>query len=259
MSLTGIDTLALNRAVGDGWCLLARGALRGESLLVRAGSAGIGGEEVIAMNWAVVHGPDGVPEAIGAFAQRMRDRAIPGLICVAAAAAAEARPAAQELALAPGDPIPLMVCPRDGFRPGAARHPAEHVTSEAGAREVAEALAESFAVPIEACAAFLGTSWRDSPEVDLFMSRVDGQAAAALATARVGEIVGVYAMGTRPDLRRRGAGAAVLTAAMRHHVARGAQAFVLQASSLGEPLYRALGYETVEQASVWLILPGQTR
>ena len=257
MAFTDEEALALNRAVGDGWSLLAGGARRGESIIMRGGSAGISGEPTVVMNWAVVQGPEGVEDALRAIVLRLRERAVPGIVCVGARAAAEAAPVARELGLAADHPVPLMVCGTEGFAPGEARCVAEHVTSAAQASEVAETLAAAFGLELDLCVGFLGKSWRVTPGVDLFLSRIEGRATAALATARVEDTVGVYAMGTRPDRRRRGAGAAALSAAMQFHLDHGASLFVLQASALGEPLYRSLGYEKVEDAAVWVVMPEQ--
>ena len=56
------------------------------------------------------------------------------------------------------------------------------------------------------------------PGADIFAAGHDGEPVAVAGTGRLGDIVGVYAVGTRQAQRRRGAAAAAMTAAMDHHV-----------------------------------------
>ena len=253
-----LDPLALARALGIAWSLVTRGSYRGESIMLPGGSAGFAGEQFLPTNWAVVHGPDGVDGAVRSFAGRLRERELPGLIAVSPAAAEQAAPPARDLRLTPDEPVPLMVCTPDSFSP-----PAEarglRVARAGDARAVAaiaDVLADAFGAPYDACRGYIGTSRRDTPGVDFFLANLEGRGAAALTTARVADTVGVFALGTRPDQRRQGAAAAALTSAMRYHLERGATTFVLQTSTMGRLLYRSLGYEVVEEAVTWLVLPG---
>jgi len=252
-----VDPLSLARALGIAWSLVTRASLRGESILLRGGSAGLAGEQFLPTNWVVVHGPEGVDAAVRAFAGRLRAHELPGLIAVSPAVAELAEPAARELRLAPDEPVPLMACPAEAFRPRT--HSVDvsvvRAVDDRDVEAVADVLADAFGAPYDACRGYLGTSRRDTPGVDFFLARVEGRGAAALTTARVDDVVGVFAMGTRPDERRQGAAAAALTGAMRYHLDRGAAMFVLQTSAMGRPLYKSLGYEVVEEAATWLVLP----
>jgi GNAT superfamily N-acetyltransferase len=81
----------------------------------------------------------------------------------------------------------------------------------------------------------------------IFIGRLDGRAAATSIAVRTGEVSGVYAVGTVEDARRRGLGTAVTWACIDAARAWGSDAVVLQASEMGLPLYRAMGFETVVQ------------
>nr|WP_223244860.1 GNAT family N-acetyltransferase [Streptomyces sp. CBMA156] len=77
-----------------------------------------------------------------------------------------------------------------------------------------------------------------------WLGRVDGRVAGTCLTYDDGQATGVYWVATMPDWRGRGVARAVLRAALAHaHPDRPA---TLVATSLGEPLYRKLGF--VEQA-----------
>lgn len=79
----------------------------------------------------------------------------------------------------------------------------------------------------------------------------DGAPVACAATLAAG-VIGVYAVGTLPDSRRRGYGEAV----MRHAIARAAEdsgfaGSSLQASQAGFHLYRMMGYQPLARYAVF--------
>ena len=260
MSSSELDPLALARTLGLAWALVTRTSTRGESLLLPGGSAGLAGEQLLPTNWVVVHGPEGVERAVRAFAGRLRERELPGLIAVSPAVAAQAATVARELRLTSDEPVPLMVCAAGSFRPrvapGGIQPTVVRTADDRDVEAVAAVLADAFGASYAACRGYLGTSRRDTPQVDFFLAALDGHAAAALTTARVDDVVGVFAMGTRPGQRRQGAAGAALTGAMRYHLERGAAAFVLQTSTMGRLLYESLGFRVVEESVTWLVLPG---
>ena len=79
------------------------------------------------------------------------------------------------------------------------------------------------------------------PAVDAFVASEGGVAVAAAMAVSTGSVAGIYWVVTHPDHRHRGLGRAVTTAAARAGGDRGADLVVLQATALGEPLYRRLG------------------
>lgn len=81
----------------------------------------------------------------------------------------------------------------------------------------------------------------------LFNGWVDDAAhpQATAAAAVRGSLVGVFSITAHPSVRRRGIGAAMTWAAMASGARRGASHAVLQASPMGEPVYRAMGFTTV--------------
>jgi GNAT superfamily N-acetyltransferase len=93
------------------------------------------------------------------------------------------------------------------------------------------------------------------PHVAVVLARAtDGQpAAAALALLSHG-IAGLYWVGTRPDARGHGLGAAVTSAAARWAFDHGARAVILQASEQGESVYRRMGFREITRYP-WFLAP----
>ncbi len=61
----------------------------------------------------------------------------------------------------------------------------------------------------------------------------------------------VWSMATPPAWQNKGYGRRLLTTALASSAALGVTESILQASSAGEALYRALGYEVTEYWQTW--------
>ena len=68
-------------------------------------------------------------------------------------------------------------------------------------------------------------------------------------------IAGVYWVGTLPGARGRGHAAAVTRSVSNHGLRLGARAVVLQASAMGEPVYRRIGFRTFSSYPGYLSPP----
>ena len=168
------DVLWLARRMGICWSLLCRVSTRGESVLVRGGSLGVSGEEFPEANWGLVHGPEAVREAFSLFVLRMRKRGLPGMVGVLSAVAGEVEALAGELGLVADEPVPMMACRREAFRPPAPEPewPVTLVTGRAEAKEAAEVVAEAYGVERELGVRLLEGYPDDSAEIDYFLSRI---------------------------------------------------------------------------------------
>lgn len=82
-------------------------------------------------------------------------------------------------------------------------------------------------------------------ELTQFGAVVDGRFRATAELHRTGETGGVYLAATEEAYRGRGLATALVLAAVERAVASGAQVLTLQASAMGEPIYRRIGFETV--------------
>jgi GNAT superfamily N-acetyltransferase len=248
-----VSLVDLGRAVGDGWCAFVRGAVCGEALLLPGGSLGIGGEAFPDMNVGYVFGPDGVGEAVRRFHRLLSERRLPGSIAVLSPATGEAAEAAAGLGLVAGGSIPFMCAHSADARHVEHEYVVERISDLDGVMDAAEVLGDAYEIPPEWIRSMLGPTFSDLPGADVFLTRREGRALAAAGTGRSGSTVGIYAVGTRQAHRRRGAAAAAVSAALDHHVSRGAHLFGLLPDPAAQPLYASLGFAVVDHAQVWRV------
>jgi GNAT superfamily N-acetyltransferase len=253
--MTNVDVA---RVLGEGWCRFVRGAVNGEALVLPAGSLGIGGEGFAEMNWGMVHGPGDIADAMRQFSARLRTCGLPGVLGVSPEVASMAAPVAEELGLAAEEPWPMMTCSATSYRPLAARGTGlapsvAHVSGEASLTTACDVMGAGFGLAGWQCGNMLGPRFLGQTDTDLFLATLEDVPAATAGTGRVGDFVGVYAVATAPELRRRGAASAAVSAAIEFHRDRGARRFGLMASEAGLPVYSRLGFATVELTPVWSV------
>jgi ribosomal protein S18 acetylase RimI-like enzyme len=78
-----------------------------------------------------------------------------------------------------------------------------------------------------------------------FVADLDGRPAAIAMTVVSHGVAGIYCVGTADDARGRGLGWTVTATAVNAGFDLGAEIASLQASPMGEPLYRRMGFETI--------------
>ncbi len=78
-----------------------------------------------------------------------------------------------------------------------------------------------------------------------FLARVDGRPAGISMTIVTRSVAGIYWVGSTAEARGRGLGSAVTAAAVNAGFDLGAGIASLQASPMGENLYRRMGFETI--------------
>ena len=238
-------------AVAGGWAAFVRAAVNGEALVLPGGALGIAGEPFAEMNVGYVVGPDGVTEAMTAFAGRLRERDVPGAIYVASTVETEAEAAAGDLGLVRSGSVPLMCCRAAEARRAETPFVVRRVADAAGVREAAEVLGDAYGIDAAWCERMLGPSFAELEDAAMFLACEGGAALAACGTGRVGATVGLYAVGTRVAHRGRGAGHAAVAGALDHHIAAGAHLFGLLSAPAAERLYADLGFAPVDTVTVW--------
>ena len=89
------------------------------------------------------------------------------------------------------------------------------------------------------------------PGLRVYVGAVEGEAVTTAIGVTIDDSVGVFSVATVPEHRRRGYGAAVTARAVRDGFDAGARWAWLSASPAGEPVYRSLGFATVERWDFW--------
>ncbi len=85
----------------------------------------------------------------------------------------------------------------------------------------------------------------DREDLGYFLARLEGQPVGTSVAVRTNNVGGIYSVGTAVDARRRGVGTAVTWAAIDAIRGWGCEAVVLQASAMGYPVYRSMGFEEI--------------
>jgi len=93
-----------------------------------------------------------------------------------------------------------------------------------------------------------------APHIASFVAWVGDEPAAAAMTIVTHAVAGIYWVGTRPEMRGRGLAELVTRVATNAGFDRGGRIASLQASVMGEPVYRRMGYAAVTRypGLVWL-------
>ena len=115
------------------------------------------------------------------------------------------------------------------------------------------ALAGDMPVPAEAVPDACATS-----EIDGWVLVYDEYAVAGAWTYRNGSDVGIYAVGTVPEWRRRGLARAMMQHVLADAYRHGARTASLQSTPMGAPLYASLGFRPVGRYEEWVPVKERT-
>jgi ribosomal protein S18 acetylase RimI-like enzyme len=104
----------------------------------------------------------------------------------------------------------------------------------------------TYGMPVECGPALVGTlDVLRAPHIVSFVAEVDGKIAAGAMVIVTHGVAGVYWVGTHPDARGKGLAELCTRAAGNAGFDLGARIAGLQASVMGEPIYRRMGYVEV--------------
>jgi GNAT superfamily N-acetyltransferase len=99
---------------------------------------------------------------------------------------------------------------------------------------------------------FVDTAALLAPEVSIAIARDDqGHTAAAALVLHTGTVAGIYWVGTLPKARGQGLAAACTATAANLALEKGARAVTLQATEMGEPTYKRLGFREYGRMTRW--------
>ena len=135
----------------------------------------------------------------------------------------------------------------------------ERVSGPALAREFADVTGAAYATygmpPKIAREQFADDRFFDQPHVRAFVTRVAGAASAAAMVMVTHGVAGIYWVATTPDAR--GCGLAEITTRVAGNAGfdMGAKVAALQASVMGEPVYKRMGYREITRYPWYTILP----
>lgn len=183
-----------------------------------------------------------VADALAFFAERE----VPWLLWVRAGVDDALLDAGRRVGLTDAGGPPAMVLPSLEAMPA----PPDGLTLEvvadrAGVVVFRDLTTRGFEMPPEIAAVMIPDSLLSEPSIAMVVGSIDGTPVSCALLSVTGTTAGIYNVATPAEHRRRGYGAAVIWAAVAEGARRGCDHSVLQASELGEPVYRAMGYVDV--------------
>jgi hypothetical protein len=136
----------------------------------------------------------------------------------------------------------------------------EQVDDEAGVADFVAVNAEAYAtygMPTEVLPELFdkAAAFADDPAAHVVVARRDGEAVATAMTFESDGVASVQWVGTVSSARSSGLGTLVTTQVTNSAFDRGASSCTLQASPMGEPIYRSLGYEAIYRYSEYVRWP----
>jgi ribosomal protein S18 acetylase RimI-like enzyme len=147
-----------------------------------------------------------------------------------------------------GDPPPLP----DGLR-------IESVQDVKGLGQFQEAMAEGFSMPLDLAKGLITPAVLGVDGFESYLGFLDGKAVATSGLYYGDGTAGVYNVGTLPDYRRRGLGAAMTWHAVSRGADHGCTVSILQASVMGKPVYERMGFRTVAPYRTFVRSPKEGR
>jgi hypothetical protein len=197
--------------------------------------------------WAL---EDPADDAIGGLAQSMtevEELGLPFGVVLRANKAPGLETEAHRLGLTSVEAMPAMVIGTDELRDrGTLGLEIVRVRDVADLDRTLTVIAAGFEAPAEVLQAVYQPAVAEAPGVSIYLATVDGEPVSTAISWLGDRGVGIFNVATPPSLRGRGYGAAVTASAVEEGFAAGAELAWLQASQLGEPVYRRMGFRQVD-------------
>jgi GNAT superfamily N-acetyltransferase len=194
-------------------------------------------------------------DALAATIEILRARAAPFCVVLRHEQDARFRPLLTELGLRF----------HEGLMPGMALHPISadppplpagldlRVVQDAEAlRDHALVAAHSFEVAEPVAEAFIGEELWARDGCRVYTGYVDGRAVTSGFSVQTDQTLGIFTIATEADARGRGFGAAMTSRLIADGAAAGCTLAVLQASTMGRPIYERLGFRLVQEYEVYV-------
>jgi N-acetylglutamate synthase len=190
---------------------------------------------------------DGAAPALGAALEEIEYLGLPYSVQVRRGRTPAFEQEAARLGLIAEESLPGMVASREQV--GAPDAPELEILRVETADGLAQALAvaaNGFGAPPDMLAPLYLLEAAAVEGISYYLGRVDGVDVSTSVGYTLGDLVGVFNVATPPEHRGRGYGAALTAEAARQGFAAGAELAWLQASAMGVPVYRRLGFREVE-------------
>jgi predicted N-acetyltransferase YhbS len=172
-----------------------------------------------------------------------------GLVFVAEQDASATREAAEAAGMTDAGTAPLMSLELDCALAEGPCAGVERAIDSATVEEVSELIRAAFGL---SGSAGLRHDLAEVPGADAWLLREPGGRSVASLVATVDpDLVAIWSMATAPARQREGRGTCLLRAVLGHYALEGATAACLISLPGGEPLYRSVGFEAIEQLQVW--------
>ena len=160
---------------------------------------------------------------------------------------------AADLGLVYAVDFPMMV--RDNLPLEPSGNPEVDVVRAQSAEDAdasADVMASAYSMPKDSVVRALPASLFNAPGVDVYVARINGEAAGTVTLTYHGDTCGIWAMGTDAARQRGGIGLRLLSTAMVQARNSGIQRFFLGSTPAGFRLYEGLDFKTVCSARVWV-------
>lgn len=247
-----LDEAVLSRLTGDAITTFLGEAERFEASAGPGLCLALCNEPVADMNMLIA-GAGAEPGAFEGAARRCVERSLPFVCMVFPSASPAIEERASDLGLSFAVEFPFMV--HAGARVEPSGNPEVEVQRGSGPADAeanARMLASAFKMPCDSAMRALPASLMESPGIDVFIARQEGDPVGAVTITYHGDTCGVWAMATDAARQRGGIGRRLLSSAMAAVQDSGARRFFLGATPAGFKLYEGLGYETRFAARVWV-------
>ncbi len=156
--------------------------------------------------------------------------------------------AAVELGFQPAVRMPGMAVTLEELRePAASGVEVLRVETADGLAQALAVGAAGFGIPAELAASVYSLEVAELEGLEYYLARADGRDVATAAGYTIGDGVAIFSVATPPEHRGKGYGSAVTAQAVRDGFNKGAAFAVLQSSSMGESVYRRLGFRDVDK------------
>jgi GNAT superfamily N-acetyltransferase len=200
-----------------------------------------------AFNCAFLKRPgDGVAAAIEATERYFEGVDLPFSILCRSDHAGPCSDALEAAGYTRGEEIPVMVL--DPIPDGGRAIEGLEVTCVEGPDDLAtfqKTAFQGFGLPEQAGHLFLTEQLHGLPNVQLYLGRIEGEGVCTSLVFVAGTVASIYWVATHEGHRSRGLGEAITWAAVAAGRDLGCRLAVLQASTMGAPVYARMGFETV--------------